>query len=141
MASEKSFQQYFMKTIPHGYRISLIQGGGFPDCLLIHGDRHSLVELKLLEIGPSGDKKLKGLFKQSQPPWYLNYLAKGGTRLFVVFKIVFSDTVCSYGVLHVQTRFIRDLDDIRYRELFDHDYVERATVKEVIYEIEERCFG
>lgn len=117
MASEKSFQAYFMKQVPHGYRISLIAGGGFPDVLLVHGDRHSLVELKLLEVGPSGDKKLLGLFKQSQPPWYINYLAKGGTRLFIVFKLK-----RGYGVLHVNKEFIRDLDKLRYSDLWDQKY-------------------
>ncbi len=129
MASETSFQKYFMKTVGHGYRISLIQGGGFPDCLLIHGDRHSFVELKLLQVGPSGDKKLKGLFKPSQPPWYMNYLAKGGKRLFIVFKLNEG-----YSALHMSMTFVRNLDKLRYSDLPSFWYTEYKNLKKLIEE-------
>lgn len=125
--SEKSLQQYFMKTIPHGYRTSLTTGGGFPDVLLIHGDRHSLVELKVIELGKRGDKKLKGLFKPTQPPWYANYLVKGGTRLFVVFQIG-----KRYGILHVGMLFVRELDDLMYSDLKRFHYTEHNILKELI---------
>jgi hypothetical protein len=115
MTSEKSFQAYFMKSVPHGYRTALISGSGFPDCLLIHGDRHSLVELKILPIGPSGDKKLKGLFKPTQPPWYIDYLHSGGKRLYVVFKLE-----STYGILHVDKSFVLNIDKVKYSDLKDY---------------------
>jgi hypothetical protein len=125
--SEKGFQSYFMKTIPHGYRTALISGGGFPDALLIHGSLHSLVELKLLELGKKGDKKLKGLFKPTQPPWYANYLSKGGSRLFVVFQVG-----KRYGILHVGMAFVRELDDLYYSDLKRFHYTEHDTLKGLI---------
>ena len=131
MASEKSFQAYFMKVVEHGYRTSVLGSAGFPDCLLIHGDRHSLVELKLLEVGPSGNKKLKGLFKPSQPPWYMNYIAKGGTRLFVVFKLN-----KGYSLLHVNIRFVRNLDELNYSDLPCFWYTEYQNLKDLIKELE-----
>lgn len=129
MTSEKNFQVYFLKQAPHGYRIALTTGGGFPDVLLIHGDRHSLVELKVLEIGPSGNKKIGGLFKKTQPPWYWQYLSKGGTRLFVVFRLV---NGC--GLLHVDHGFLRALDTLTYQDLWNHGYTEHGNLQELIHE-------
>lgn len=131
MTSEKSFQSYLLKQVPHGYRTALTTGGGFPDCLLIHGDRHSLVELKVLEIGPSGNKKLSGLFKKTQPPWYWQYLAKGGTRLFVVFRI--GGTHDAYGILQVSYDFLRGLDTMTYLNMKNcPTYREYENLKELI---------
>lgn len=128
--SEKSFQSYFMRQVHHGYRTALISGGGFPDVLLIHGDRHSLVELKLLKLGKSGDKKLSSLFQKTQAPWYAEYLHKGGQRLFVVFRLE-----KSYGILRVTPEFVRAMGVVRYRELKDrYDYKEFDTLKELISE-------
>ena len=118
---------YFLKQVPHGYRTSLINGSGFPDALLIDGAEHYLVELKLLEIGPSEDKKLKGLFKPTQPPWYAEYLAKGGTRLYVVFKLE-----KSYGALKVDKRFVENIDSVRYSDLSQYHYTEYKVLKELI---------
>ena len=130
MASETSFKAYFMKIVEHGYRTALVTGSGFPDCLLIHEDRHSFVELKVLEVGPSSDKKLKGLFKKTQPPWYMNYLAKGGTRLFILFKL----NRGYYGILHVNKEFVRDLDSLHYSDLPGYYYAEYASLKNLIKE-------
>ena len=115
MTTEASFQSYFLKAVPHGYRTALTTGGGFPDVLLIHGDRHSLVELKILNIGPSGNKKIAPLFKRTQPPWYWNYLSKGGTRLFVLIRL--GGTHDGYGLIHIGEDFLRALDTITYRDL------------------------
>lgn len=130
MSSERAFQQYFMTQVPHGYRTALVSGGGFPDVLMIHGERHSLVELKVIELGKHGDKKLKGLFKPTQPPWFLQYLANGGERLFVVFKIEGN----GYGILHVSREFITALDTVRYSDLFSYDYKEYRTLTELVKE-------
>lgn len=130
MSNERSFQQYFMQQVPHGYRTALVSGGGFPDALLIHGEKHSLVEVKVLEIGTSGDKKLKGLFKKTQPPWFMEYLSKGGERLFIVFKIV----DMGYGILRVSRNFVMKLDELHYSDLFSYDYKEYRTLTELISE-------
>lgn len=130
MTSEKNFQSYVLKQVPHGYRTALTTGGGFPDCLLIHGDRHSLVELKILDIGPSGNKKLSGLFKKTQPPWYWGYLSKGGTRLYVVFRI--GGHHDAYGLLHVNHDFLRRLSDLKYLDLGRPHYREYSNLKELI---------
>ena len=131
MTSEMSFKAYFMKAVEHGYRTALVTGSGFPDCLLIHGDRHSFVELKLLKVGPSRDKKLKGLFKKTQPPWYMNYLSKGGKRLFVLFKLN-----KGYGLLHVNMGFVRDIDTLKYSDLlrypYPYIYAEYPSLKKLI---------
>lgn len=118
-----------MANVAHGYRTGI--GAGFPDCVLIRGDRHSLVELKLLEVGPTGDKKLSGLFKAAQPPWYMGYLSKGGTRLFVVFKLN-----KGYGLLHVSEEFVRHLGTARYSQLPQFDYREFKTLKNVLEALE-----
>jgi len=129
MANEKMFQKYFLRKAGHGYRISLTTGGGFPDVLLIHGDRHSLVELKMIEIGPSGDKKIGGIFKATQPPWYMNYLANGGTRLFVVFHLN-----STYGVVHVDRDFVMAIDSMRYSDLPKFKYKEFDKLTDLIEE-------
>lgn len=129
MTSEKQFQSYFMKNIPHGYRTALTSGGGFPDVLAVQGERHSLIELKRLEIGPSGDKKVSTVFEPTQKPWYAEYLHKGGKRLFVVFKL--ND---GYGVLHVDKDVIRDFDHIQYRDLWKYRYAEYKVLGELIRE-------
>ncbi len=128
VASETNFQAYFLKQVRHGYRTALISGGGFPDCLLIHEDLHSFVELKLLPIGPSGDRKLRPLFKDTQPPWYMEYLAKNGERLYVLFRLE-----KKYGLLHVTKEFVRAIEVVRYRELSErYEYEEFKTLKELI---------
>ena len=129
MASETSFKAYFMKIVEHGYRTALVTGSGFPDCLLINRDQHSFVELKKLEVGPSGDKKLKGLFKKTQPPWYMNYLVRGGTRLFILFKLN-----SGYSILHVNMDFVRNLDTVKYSDLPGYYYAEYASLKNLIKE-------
>lgn len=129
--SEQAFQNYFLSIVEHGYRIAQINGGGFPDILLIHNSLHSFVELKELTLGPSGDKKLKGLFKKSQPPWYANYISKYGERLFVVFKIVTSEGQKKYGVLRVYWKFVTEIPNVRYSDLKDYDYREFDTLKEL----------
>jgi len=129
MSTEKAFQTYFMKTVPHVYRTSLVSGGGFPDCLIIHENKYSMVELKVLHLGKNGDKKLKSLFKPTQPPWYMNYLSKGGERLFIVFK---ADTV--YGLIHVNKDFVREIDTIHYSDLWRFNYKEFKTLKGLIDE-------
>ena len=111
--SEKSFQNYFMKIAPHAYRTSLTSGSGFPDLIMIHeNDTVSLVELKLLQVGPSGDKKLKSLFKVSQTPWYRNFIFKGGRRVFVAFKLN-----SGYGLLRVTVEFIANWGTIKYSQM------------------------
>jgi hypothetical protein len=128
MTSEKSFQSYFLRNVPHAYRTALATGGGFPDVLVIQGERHSLVELKILEIGPSGDKKLGGLFKKTQPPWYWQYLSDGGERLFVLFRLAER-----HGLLHVDIPFLRALDTIKYTDLGMHRYTEYDNLKDLIH--------
>lgn len=130
MTSEKNFQAYFVGQVPHCYRTALTTGGGFPDCLVVQGEKHSLVELKILEIGPSGNKKLKGLFKKAQPPWYWQYLSNGGKRLFVVFRL--ND---GYGVLRVDHVFLRALDTLTYKDMQENCwYFEYSNLKDLIHE-------
>ena len=123
MTTEKNFQAYFMTQVPHGYRTSLISGGGFPDSLLIHGNQHSFVELKVLYVGKSGDKKLKSSFKPTQPPWYAEYLTKGGKRLFVLFRLNEG-----YGLLHVDMGFVRAIPEVTYKGLGAFQYTEYETL-------------
>jgi hypothetical protein len=130
MTSEKSFQSYFMKQVKHGYRTEVIGNPGFPDCLIINGSEHSFVELKLLKIGPSGDRKLRSLFKTTQAPWYARYLTSGGERLFVVFR-----KEKGYGILHVTLDFVKAMELIRYREMKERfPYKEYDNLKELINE-------
>ena len=128
--SEKSFQSYFMKTVDHGYRTSLVNGGGFPDILVISGEKHFLVELKMLHIGVTGNRKLKSLFKPSQIPWYFKYLKKGGSNICVAFKL---DK--KYGLLKVCEDFCRNYDTIKYLDIknnWEYNYSEYDTLKELI---------
>jgi hypothetical protein len=131
--SEQAFQNYLLSVVDHGYRTALINGGGFPDVLLIHCNLHSFVEVKDMSIGPSGDRKLHGLFKKTQPPWYAEYLSKGGERLYVVFKVTHSDGAKRYGILHVTMDFVRGLPEAKYSDLFtEYRYLEYPTLKELI---------
>jgi hypothetical protein len=128
MTSEANFMSYFLKQVPHGYRTEVIGNPGFPDCLLISGTEHYFVELKILKIGPSGDRKLRSVFKKTQRPWYHQYLAKGGCRLFVVFHL--GDR---YGILRITQAFLDAFDVVRYRELKDrYIYKEYGILKELI---------
>lgn len=131
--SETSYQAYFLKAAQHAYRTALVTGSGFPDVIVLHGeDRYSLVELKLLSIGPSGNRKLKSLFKKSQPPWYAEYLARGADRLFVVFRL--KDV---HGLLHVDMDFVRNIENIRYGDLPRYRYREYPTVSELLEALDE----
>lgn len=131
VTSEKSFQSYFMKCLPHGYRTALTNGGGFPDCLLIHGDFHFLVELKTLKLGKRGDKVLRGLYTPTQMPWHLNYFLKGGKSLYTLFKL----EDC-YGLIREDEAYCRAvLDGLKYSGLKDFDYKEFKVLRHVIEEL------
>jgi hypothetical protein len=85
-------------------------------------------ELKLLPLGPSGDRKLRPLFKKTQPPWYAEYLAKNGERLYVLFRLE-----KAYGLLHVTKEFVRAIEVVRYRELEGrYKYTEYDNLKELL---------
>lgn len=128
--NERSFQTYFMKQCPHGYRTALVNGSGFPDVLMINGGYHCLVELKILEIGKSGNKKLASVFQKTQIPWYMNYKKKKGENLWVVFKLN-----KGYGVLFVTEEFCRDIPKLYYKDLVESDkyvFYLVKTVKEIM---------
>lgn len=140
MSSEKSYQNYWMKIgkpLNH-YRISLINGTGFPDILALHGPKYSLVELKYLILGKKGDKKIYPLFKDSQPPWYINYFKNGGSRLFVSFCITEADGEGKrYALWQLTKQQVLDMDALYYSELKEHPlYKEYKSCKEMIMEIE-----
>ena len=119
-----------MKIMPHAYRTSLVNGGGFPDILAIRNREHFFIELKMLLLGVTGNKKLKGLFKPSQVPWYFQYLKKGGESLYVMFKLH-----KTYGLLKVNEDFCRDIGILNYLDMKDgykYQYKEYSTLKELI---------
>lgn len=139
---EKSFQAYFMKLAkPLNYhRISLTNGSGFPDVIGFHGDRHSLVELKDLELGVRGDRKLRQFFEDTQPPWYAEYLAEGGKRLFVSFRIRNAQGAKWYGLWQIEPISLKGLiaNVFTYLDMcaVPKYYQEYKTCKEMIEEIE-----
>lgn len=131
MTSESKFQAYFLSLVPHGYRTALVTGSGFPDCLVVNRSITNYVELKILEIGRSGDKSIRTVFKPTQAPWYADYLSKGGDRLFIVFRLN-----KGYGLLHVDKTFVDELSTLKYSEMKRYrNYMERKTLKEIIYAI------
>jgi len=140
--SEKAFQNYFMsvgKALNY-HRTSLINGNGYPDITGFHGAKHSLVELKYVELGKKGNKKIRPLFKSSQPPWYIEYFKNGGNRLFVAFKIVdFGGDNKRYALWQLRKQDILDMDDLMYKDL-SHDpgfvYKEYTSCKVMIEEIQ-----
>lgn len=137
---EKQFQSYFMKIAkPLNYhRTSLSSGGGFPDIVGFHGEKHSLVELKDLVLGKRGDRKLSGCFEDSQPPWYINYFKNGGSRLFVAFRIRdYDETNKRYGLWQLTKQTVLDLDTLKYSDLKEKwKYTEYEMCKEMIEAIE-----
>ena len=140
--SEKQFQNYFMKIakLYNFYRTSILNGSGYPDVTAFHGERHSLIELKDLVLGKRGDRKLRGLFEETQPPWYIQYFLQGGKRLFVVWRVTEHDgSGKRYGVwklTKVDTiQLSRNL--LYYKGLINKQYIECSTVKKLIEIIEE----
>lgn len=141
--AEKNFQNYFMKIAKplNYYRTSLVNGSGFPDVIGFHGNRYSLVELKDIELGKRGDRKLKQLFQPTQPPWYSEYLAKGGNSLFVAWRVRDWDgSNKRYGLWVLGKSAVAHLinNDITYRDLVRFAYWEFKTCKKMIEEIEKR---
>ena len=135
--NEKSFQNYFMKIAKplNYYRTSLATGSGYPDVTGFHKGRHSLVELKDLELGKRGNKKLRQCFELSQPPWYMTYLRQGGTRLFVAFRIRDAEDRKWYGLLRMTTCTVRMLaaNEYSYRDMRESpNYKEFTSCKDMI---------
>ena len=128
MTVEKRFQNYFMRLV-NGYRTALSTGGGFPDSFLVDGERHFLVELKVLKIGPSGDKMLRGCYTKYQMPWHLDYLVgKKGKGLYTVFKLD-----GKYGIIHESEEYcLAVLDGLKYLGLKDFDYREYDKLTDLI---------
>lgn len=128
MTKEKSFEAYFAKQCP-SYRMALINGGGFPDRLIINERGHFLVELKVLKIGPSGDKMLRGCYQPTQMPWHLDYLVnKKGKSLYTLFKLD-----GKYGIVNESEEYcLAVLNGLKYSGLKDFDYKEYKVLKELI---------
>lgn len=133
MSDEKSFQSYFLSK-SNAYRTSLTNGSGFPDCIACCKDglRVNFVELKVLRVGVSGDKKLRGLFEDTQIPWYAEHVIKKGCKnLYVLFSLN-----KGYGLLKVNKHFIMDINDLYYsvikRASNTYQYKEYKFLKEVI---------
>ena len=127
--SEKTLQNYFMKLLPHGYRTSLVNGGGFPDVLIIREEKHALIELKVLKLGPTGNKMIRGLYKKSQMPWHMQYFNRKGLELYTVFKLS-----NSYGVIKESKEYVRAVvKGLTYKQMKEeYDYKEYKTLKEVV---------
>jgi hypothetical protein len=140
--NEKSFQNYFMKIAKplNYYRTSLTSGSGYPDVTGFHGDRYSLVELKHIVLGKRGNKKLSSIFQDTQPPWYLNYFANGGTRLFVAWKVEdFDGSNKRYGLWKLTKHDVLTLDVIHYQDLATYkQYREFSSCKEMVESISEQ---
>jgi hypothetical protein len=139
--NEKQFQNYFMKIAKplNFYRTSLVNGSGFPDVVGFHGERYSLVELKDLELGKRGNKKLKQCFQPTQPPWYMDYFARGGKRLFVAWRVRHEDKKW-YGLWHLQEPEVKALirNELYFSDLNDNPfYTHYDNCKQMIEEIEE----
>lgn len=129
MSKEKSFEAYFAKLCD-SYRMALIASNGFPDRLVVKGDKYFLIELKRLELGKRGDKMLRGLYKPTQIPWHLDYLVnKGGNSLYTLFKLKHS-----YGIVHESPEYCRAvLDGLKYKEMkYRFSYEEYKTLKELV---------
>ena len=140
---EKSFQTYFMTLAEplNYYRTSLTSGSGYPDVTGFHGDKHSLVELKDIVLGKKGDRLLKQFFEITQPPWYLDYLQKGGTRLFVAWRIRDTREKKWYGLLHLNKDLVMRLarNELRYSHLKKYClgyYQEYSTCIDMVKDIE-----
>lgn len=129
MTHEKSWQPYFLKLCSHGYRTALATGSGFPDTLLIDGEKHFFVELKNLEIGASGDRYIHTVYKPSQPPWHMEYLYKGGKSLYTLFKLN-----QGYGVVKECKDYVRALASkkLKYSDLPNFQYREYRVLKDLI---------
>lgn len=112
LTSEKSFEHYFAK-ICKSYRMALVNNGGFPDRLILRGDKHFLVELKVLTLGKSGDKMLRGCYQPTQMPWHLDYLIDGGTSLYTLFKLE-----KKYCIIHETKEYcLAVLNGLKYKEM------------------------
>ena len=131
MTNEKQFQSYFLRLCPHAYRTALLNGSGFPDCLLLRGVEHFLIELKLLPIGPSGDKHVHCVYKPTQAPWHMNYLTKGGKSLYTVFQLN-----KGYGVVKETKEYVALLaaKKLKYSMLPEYGYKEYDKLTTLIKE-------
>jgi len=131
--SEKVFQSHFLKHCDHAYRTSLTSGSGFPDSIVINKKGEvNFVELKILELGKRGDKKLGATFQLTQPAWYLRFLVAGGKRLFVAWQIE-----KRYGLLRITKDFVMNVDVLKYSDLLKmEEYKEYPNVRELIKEFE-----
>ena len=139
--SERAFQAYFMQIAkPMNYhRIALLSGSGFPDVEGFHGARYSLVELKDLILGKRGDRKLRGLFEASQPPWYIQFFKAGGSRLFIAFRIRdFDESNRRYGLWKPTWDEVMQLGELSYSYLKSaaSEYQEFPHCKTMIETIE-----
>lgn len=125
---EKNFQTYFMKVADHCRRSSTAPGE--PDTQVIRGLRTYRVELKILQVGSSGDKKIKPVFKPTQSPWYIDFICKGGLGLYVLFRLN-----KGYGILKVDKRFCLNINNLYYSDLIKSElYREYDNLKELISE-------
>lgn len=87
---------------------------GFPDIMICMG-RTFLLELKSFEY--KRDKKLKSIFKPSQPPFYYDYCLKTLTQnLFVLFEAIKSNEKIYY-LVKVDSYTAKKLLSITFNDL------------------------
>ena len=139
--NERSFQNYFMTLARplNFYRTALATGSGYPDITGFHGDSHSLVELKDIELGPTGNKLMKQMFQKTQPRWYMEYLSKGGKRLFIAFRIRDNQDRKYYGLWHPSIFEIKELaaNNLTFKDVCASEYYRQYLVcVDMIEEIE-----
>lgn len=139
--NEKGFQSYFMSLVKdkNYYRTALTNGTGYPDITADHGDLHSFIELKDIILGKKGDRLLKQCFENSQPPWYIQHIARGGKRLFIVFRIRdWDESNRRYGLWWLTSSSAKALasNEISYSNLCNFAFKTFRTLKDLIAALE-----
>lgn len=84
--AEKTFEKGLIKKLSMNHffvrKMAVLSAPGFPDLYIERNENQILLELKEFEK----DKKVKDYFTDMQIPFYIDYIDKGGKRLFVIFK-------------------------------------------------------
>ena len=125
---KETFKNYIVASAEQGYKADLKRQATFSEILLIHGEKHSLIDLKVFSPKRKKSHTIAAMFKDHECQWYLDYLRDGGKRLFVAFAI--DD---GYGFMKVTRDFIFDIEWMTYYDLQKKkDYNEFASVDKLV---------
>lgn len=147
MTNEKNFQKNITRAFKEAGLFSLNLDPltkffpGLPDMLVGKQNKFIFIENKKLEVVQEDKKKIKPLFKKTQPAAYLKML-KYNIPIFLFIRVK-DKGVLGYVLAKITYGFVMNLDRLTYSDLPDNTTVFRfsTNLRDIMEVIKEEING